>query len=191
MSVSRKLVVLLTAVLFVSSHAVGASMTSSLRDMAFKPSAPSVPFSFSYGLYPRRSNMCPSNTGCFDFRAEVDGALLMKLYNEWVDVAPNYFGDYYPLTPYSLDETAWMAVQFNDAGKGRGHIQAYRRKDCAQAATALPLFGLVADSTYTVKNYDLPEMQSFTGKQLMEDGVPVEISAQPGAAVIAHEIGKE
>ena len=34
----------------------------------------------SYAPYIRRSNMCPANIGCFDFRLEVDDDLIRKLY---------------------------------------------------------------------------------------------------------------
>ena len=40
----------------------------------------------SYDPYTRRSNMCPSNTACFDFRVDVDDSLIQKLYREWLEV---------------------------------------------------------------------------------------------------------
>ena len=40
---------------------------------------------------------------------------------------PAIFGDYYPLTPYSLDNTAWIAWQFDCPEKGEGLVQAFRR----------------------------------------------------------------
>ena len=42
-------------------------------------------------------------------------------------VAPYFSGDYYPLTPYSLDDTAWMAWQFDRPDLGEGVVQAFRR----------------------------------------------------------------
>ena len=45
----------------------------------------------------------------------------------WRSVAPYYYGDYYPLTPYSLDATDWVAWQFDCPEKDGGMVQAFRR----------------------------------------------------------------
>ena len=131
--------------------------------------------------------MCPSNICCFDFRVEVDDALIIKLYREWIEVAPNYFGDYYPLTEYTLAEDAWMAVQFNAPDSGRGHVQAFRRKECPQESGGFKLRGLDPESHYIVKNFDDPETRRISGRELMEEGLRIEIPEQPGAAVVAYE----
>ena len=141
----------------------------------------------SYDPYTRRSNMCPANIGCFDFRLEVDDDLIRKLYHEWLEVAPDYFGDYYPLTAYSLGQDVWSAIQFNRPDAGVGHVQAYRRAECIYEAGRLPLRGLDPDATYMIKDFDAPSTVTATGRELMEEGLLVTIPDRPGAATVLYQ----
>ena len=43
---------------------------------------------------------------------------------------PYMLGDYYPLTPYSLQLDHWIAWQFNRPETGDGVVQAFRRSKC-------------------------------------------------------------
>ncbi len=141
----------------------------------------------SYDPYTRRSNMCPANIGCFDFRVDVDDALIQKLYQEWLAVAPNYYGDYYPLTAYSSAEDSWVAWQFHRPESGEGFVQAFRRKESALYGGRFKLQGLVADAEYEVRNFDQPETVRMTGAALREQGLDIQIEASPGAAVIHYK----
>jgi len=144
----------------------------------------------SYDPYIRRSNMCPSNIGCFDFRVKVDDELILKLYNEWLEIGPDYFGDYYPLTDYSLTEDVWMAWQFNRPDSGEGFVQAFRRQKSFYSAVQLKLRGLNSEATYLIRNYDLPETTTASGRELMEKGLEITIPESPGAATIKYSIKK-
>ena len=93
--------------------------------------------------------------------------------------------DYYPLTPYSLEKTAWIGWQFDEPGKG-GAVQAFRRAECAEEALTLKLQGLDAQSQYEVENLDDGKMQKVTGKELMESGLPITIKDKPGAALFVY-----
>ena len=42
---------------------------------------------------------------------------------------PYYFGDYYPLTPWSLDNGAWLAWQYDRPDLNSGVVLAFRRPD--------------------------------------------------------------
>jgi alpha-galactosidase len=142
----------------------------------------------SYDPYIRRSNMCPANTGCFDFRVKVDDELILKLYNEWLEIGPDYFGDYYPLTDYSLAEDVWMCWQFNRPESGEGFVQAFRRQKSFYSAVQLKLRGLDSEATYLIKNYDLPGTTMASGRELMEKGLTITIPESPGAATIKYRI---
>lgn len=78
--------------------------------------------------YVVRSAMCPSLNIRLDVREKLDYDRLRQLVHEWREVAKYYYGDYYPLTPYSLDDDVWMAWQFNRPDLDEGMIQAFRRK---------------------------------------------------------------
>jgi len=144
----------------------------------------------SYDPYTRRSNMCPSNTACFDFRVEVDDELIKKLYREWLEMGPNYFGDYYPLTPYSLKDNAWIAWQFHQPELGQGMVQAFRRPESDFYGCHFRLRRLEPAAQYEVHNLDQPDTVSMTGRELMEAGVEIAVKQRPGAAVVVYRHAK-
>ncbi len=111
---------------------------------------------------------------------------LKKRLAEWRQVSWNYYGDYYPLTPYSLDTEAWMGWQFDSPDKGEGMIQAFRRPDSPFETARFKLRGLDAKATYAVKDLDEAAEVTMTGAELMDKGVPVTIKQRPGAALVAY-----
>lgn len=140
----------------------------------------------SYGPYVRRSNMCPHGTGCFDFRVEVDDELILKLYNQWKEIGPDYFGNYYPLTDYNLSKREWIGWQFAGLDGSRGFVQAFRREQCMYTAAELRLRGLEPDVAYVLTNLDTRQSQTLTGRRLLDRGLVVSISEKPGSAVITY-----
>jgi alpha-galactosidase len=95
-------------------------------------------------------------------------------------------GDYWPLTPYSLGEDAWMAWQFDRPAGGDGMVQAFRRAACQQARATFRLRGLDPAATYEVTDLDEGKPHTHAGKDLLDRGLPVEIKDKPGAALIAY-----
>ncbi len=111
----------------------------------------------------------------------------MKLYQEWLEIGRDYFGDYYPLIPYNLSSTEWLAWQFNCQDTREGFVQAFRRDQCVYTKAQLPLRGLDAGAVYRIKNYDTPNQIQISGKELMESGLNIEIPSKPGAATIQYQ----
>ncbi len=144
-----------------------------------------------YDPYMYRSNMCPHNTGCFDVRdRSLDYNLIRKLDAEWRAIAPCYYGDYYPLTPYSVAEDAWLAWQFHLPEAQKGVVQAFRRSQSIFCAAEFILRGLDPEARYEIKNFDAPEKTAVTtGADLMAaaHGLRVEVSGRPGAATVAYK----
>jgi alpha-galactosidase len=141
----------------------------------------------SYGPYVRRSNMCPHGTGCFDFRVKVDDELILKLYNEWKQIGPDYFGNYYPLTDYNLSKKEWIGWQFSSLDGAQGFVQAFRREHCMYTAAELKLRGLDPDASYVFTNHDTGKSQTLVGRELLDKGLAVSITEQPGSAVITYQ----
>jgi alpha-galactosidase len=140
-----------------------------------------------YDTYTYRSHMCPHNTGCFDLRDRtLDYDQIRRMYAEWKRIAPYYLDDYYPLTPYSVDEGTWLAWQFHRGGTQEGMVQAFRRPGSIFCAAELRLRGLDPATRYEVTNLDVPEPTVATGKELMEKGLRVEMTGRPGAAVVVY-----
>ena len=119
-------------------------------------------------------------------RPSQDWDLYRRLVRQWWKVADRMLGDFYPLTPYSLQRDQWMAWQFDRPEQGDGMIQAFRRDGNGEAVKSFRLQGLDPSAQYIVKDMDLGTLQTVSGKRLLEQGVAVEIQAQPGAALLAY-----
>jgi hypothetical protein len=66
-------------------------------------------------------------------------------------------------------------------------VQAFRRDNSFYESARLKLRGLEPTGRYAVAHLDTPTArQEFTGSELMERGLLVEIPGQPAAAVIAY-----
>jgi len=139
--------------------------------------------------YEVRSVLCPSFTACFDQRQDdIDWQRLQQLINQRKLYADNYYGDYYPLTPYSLDKNVWIAWQFNLPNKGTGFVQAFRREEAENDKVRLPLHGLELSARYRITPLG-KEAQPFelTGKELMEYGIPITLSEKPSAIIVIYK----
>ncbi len=119
-------------------------------------------------------------------RSDLDYALLRKLTTEARLVAPYYYGDYYPLTPYSLAEDAWIAWQFNQVETEDGLVEAFRRPRCREASISLKFRGLDAGAVYEMKNADMEGSTRATGRDLMEKGLPVVATHRPQAVLLTY-----
>jgi len=149
--------------------------------------------------YAIRSAMCLSFNARIDMREkDLDYDGLRRLIGEWRQVAKYYYGDYYPFTPYSLDEdvrkahrrqrlSVWIAWQFDRPDLGEGMVQAFRREKSVYESARFNLRGLEPDAHYTVKNMDASDSEEMSGRELMDNGLVVNIPDQPGAVVITYE----
>jgi alpha-galactosidase len=118
---------------------------------------------------------------------DFDFARMRKLLEEYVAIRAFFYEDFYPLSPYSVAQDAWMAWQFDRPEKGDGMVQAFRRVQCGKTAERLRLHALDPAATYEVKDWDIEKLQQFSGKELIENGLPVTIADQPGAVVITYK----
>ncbi len=125
---------------------------------------------------------------CYDLRRkDLDYDLLRKLASQWRQIVPYYYGDFYPVMPYSIAEESWIAWQFHRPEKDDGIVQAFRRAKSNEPTKVLRLGGLDPAKTYAVTDLDAGTPTRMTGKELMEQGLTVRIDAKPGAAVLRYE----
>ncbi len=136
-----------------------------------------------------RSMMTPYPNCLWDARrTDLNYDELRRLTAQWKQVAPNYAGDFYPLTPYSLDGNAWIGWQFDRPGAGGGMVQVFRREGSIYRSADLVLRGLDRSARYTVTDLDTPEKPfEMTGGDLMDKGIPVEISTRPGSVLFTYK----
>ncbi len=138
-------------------------------------------------LYNVRSHFCPAFGLCADVRRDnIDWRAYRRLEDDWRNVAPYMLGDYYPLTPYSLDEEHWIAWQFHRTDLNGGVVQAFRRSNSIYESARLRLRGLEPAARYVVSNLDEPGTQEMSGKDLAEVGLPLAIHDRPGAVILRY-----
>lgn len=147
--------------------------------------------------YSFRSAYCPALQLCWRFEeisdlekqrwASVDMDLLRRLLKEYLAVRPYTFGDYYPLTPYSLDQTVWAGWQFDRPDLRQGMVQAFRRSGSMYESIRVKLSGLEPESIYELTNLDKPGSTQMTGRELMENGISIVIQNQPGSAILTYK----
>ncbi len=119
---------------------------------------------------------------------DLDYTAIRRLIAQWRRIAPNYYGDFYPLTPWTRDETAWMAWQFDRPESGEGMVQIFRRQNSFYESARFRLFGLDADAEYVVYNLDTGEQERHSGRKLLTDGLPVALATKPGVAIMTYRI---
>ena len=138
-----------------------------------------------------RSILCPSQTACWDQREDkIDWAGIKGIVDEWKAFAPNYFGDYYPITPYTLDKDKWIGWQFDRPDAGEGLVQVFRREGCPYDSAQLPLKGLDPTARYRVapaSPLNPGEPVEAGGADLMEAGLPVAVPSKPGWAFFTYK----
>ena len=117
----------------------------------------------------------------------VDFAALSRLASQFRQAAPYYYGDYYPLTPYTTDDSFWVAWQFDRPAIGDGMVQAFRRSQSPIEKAAFKLRGLDPAAQYSVSDLDAPGEVQVSGRELEEHGLPVVIKDQPGAVIILYK----
>jgi alpha-galactosidase len=110
----------------------------------------------------------------------------LKLISQWHQVAGFYYGDFLPLTEYSDDESTWMAWQWAGTDERAGIVQAFRRDKSAFDSAAFRLRHLRENANYTVEDMDSHQELHFSGKDLVEKGVPVAIHDAPGAVILRY-----
>ncbi|HEY3414067.1 MAG TPA: NPCBM/NEW2 domain-containing protein [Armatimonadota bacterium] len=138
--------------------------------------------------YGFRSCMCPYINACYDMRnRDADWASVRKMVGAWKDITPYYTGDYYPLTPYSVENDVWMAWQFDRPDLGEGLVQAFRRPNSVYESARLRIKGLDAERRYRVTNLDTRSAENVTGKELMETGLLLRLPKQPDSAMIVYK----
>jgi alpha-galactosidase len=137
--------------------------------------------------YSCRSRMAHVVGACLDIRNQDHFRKeLPRRLEEWRTVAPYFWGDYWPLTPYSLDSKDWIAWQFNRAELADGVVQAFRRAESVQESARLRLRGLEQDAVYALTNLDVAGTTEMTGRELQDTGFPIVIKDQPGAVIITY-----
>ncbi len=111
-------------------------------------------------------------------------AAQQQAYAECRIVAPcMLYGDYYPLTPYSLANTAWIAWQFDYPERTNGVVQAFRRANSTDPLLTIRLQGLDDQRTYSVQDFDKGDLGKYSGSDLMTYGLTLQLNQRDSAII--------
>ncbi|MBV9227143.1 MAG: GH36 C-terminal domain-containing protein, partial [Acidobacteriaceae bacterium] len=136
-----------------------------------------------------RSQMCPAIILVWDLRrTDLPYDEMRKMLSQWRSVADDYFGDFYPLTPYSMSKDVWAAWQFDNRKRAEGFLQVFRRSASAYESAHFKLRGLNPATRYLVSNVDTEEQRECSGRELMDEGVRVELRSAPGSALLRYKV---
>jgi len=96
-----------------------------------------------------------------------------------------FVGDFYPLSPYSLQPTDWIAYQFHRDDLEEGMAVFFRREQSASDSLEVTLQGLRDDRVYELHFEDRGESRSVTGA---EAGHPMRITIEtcPGSVLLVY-----
>lgn len=108
-----------------------------------------------------------------------------RLCDEFQRIRHLFHGDFYPLTPYSLDDDTWLAFQFHKEDLRQGMVLAFRRPECENQTVNLKFWGLSSDASYEVHFEDGDVKRTLTGKEL-STGLDVTTPNQPGSLLITY-----
>jgi alpha-galactosidase len=104
----------------------------------------------------------------------------------YVSIRDFHHGDYYPLTGHSRSRDAWMAYQLDRPERGDGLVVVLRRPERPYESARLPLRGVDAAATYTVRDLDTGERLPWAGRDFLDPGLPVAIAGKPGSALLVY-----
>lgn len=121
--------------------------------------------------------------------AEYPLELLKKAIAEGKRIRKYYFGNFYPLTPVTLDTAEWCVIQYHLTKEDKGMIMAFRRPQSGIPAFELTgLREIVAGSNYRVTmypGYEALPSKTMSGKELLR--LKPEITELPGSFLIEYE----
>lgn len=106
---------------------------------------------------------------------------------QYLSLRAFYYGDFYPLTAYSQDKSAWMAYQLDRPDTANGLLVILRRPESPYEVARLRLQALDQGASYDIVDLDSQALRTFTGKELGAEGLPVSLSKAGTGALIRYE----
>jgi alpha-galactosidase len=113
---------------------------------------------------------------------------LRKAISEVKELRPYWLGDFYPLTPVTQDQNAWLGWQFNRPDLNSGYAMMFRRSHNGEATKEISLRGLDSRAEYQVsfaETHDPGPIRLLKGVALAHLRVPS--SSQSSSILIRYK----
>jgi alpha-galactosidase len=147
--------------------------------------APGTPTGGASQLYALRSCYSTGFTYGLD-RLSID--MMKPVAEEFREVRPYFYGDYYSLTPYTDDPAAWSFLQLDRPGQKDGLVICLRRPGSPAASMKPGLHAIDPTAQYDVEmrtGLDQSPPQTMSGQDLAN--LEVAIPDKPGSVLIFYK----
>jgi len=142
--------------------------------------------------YTFRSAMCAGMV--FELKIKSDDPRRKAVYDavkkklsQYLCIQKFYYGDYYPLTPYTQAKDAWMAYQLDRPDLGEGLVVVLKRHLSLLTDAIFKLRELQPDVQYEIINMDTEEKKTMSGAELMKEGLKIHLAKKPDSALILYK----
>ena len=105
---------------------------------------------------------------------------------QYLEIRPFFYGDYYPLTSYSQARDTWMGYQLDRPDSGDGLAVVLRRPDSPYETARFSLRGLDEKASYEVTDLDTGRKSVHSGNALLQSGFPVSMPNRPGSTLLRY-----
>ncbi|MDD4190945.1 MAG: alpha-galactosidase [Mangrovibacterium sp.] len=111
---------------------------------------------------------------------------IQKRIQDFKNLRPFFYGDYYPLTRAGTRNSDWIAFQFNRPEENDGIVLAFRRPECRSENIIVKLGGIDKNSDYELffEDYNLRIVKS--GNDLV-NGLEFSIPHQPSSLLVRYQ----
>lgn len=111
---------------------------------------------------------------------------IRKKIEEFKELRPYFYGDFYPLTESNTSDDAWLAYQLNRPEKKDGIILAFRRASSSLNTISVILSGLEKNQTYELFYRDSGEKIRKKGSELLK-GIDLTLQEKPSSLLISYK----
>jgi alpha-galactosidase len=106
--------------------------------------------------------------------------------DQYLRIRKYFYGDYYPLTPYSQAADAWLAYQLHLPDRDEGLVVALKRPASSSTKASLRLHDLAREATYEVTFLDTGESKRIPASELTGGGLEIALSKKPDSALVRY-----
>ena len=117
---------------------------------------------------------------------ETSARQVRAMIEQYQSIQKYFYGDFYPLTPYSQAADAWLAYQLHLPDTEEGIVVALKRPASTRTHATLCLQGLDRDAGYEVTNLDQGGSDRPAAGRLTDVGLEVELPRQPDSVIVRY-----
>jgi alpha-galactosidase len=119
-------------------------------------------------------------------RADFPFAWAKQTLNQYLEFRRYYYGDFYPLTDYSLSRGIWVAYQLDRPDLGEGLVVALKRPESPYTRARLKLNALEEGEFYQVFNVDAGAATRYSADDLVKKGLEIDLEENPDSALFVY-----